>query len=110
MNDFIVSHYPEKKNEITNCHLQYTPPIQFTTQEEEKQVLRSLKSLSKKFITLMMAVQTVLDIKSNQLLHFSIWGEQQISWAKLYLSDELHVNVDTIFREIIPTMTLLIVN
>ena len=80
-----------------------TLPIQFRTQEEEKIVQCSLKAPSKRFATLMMVVQTALDIKlnqSNQLEHFAIWVEQRISWDKLCLRGQL--NVGTIFREIHP--------
>ena len=88
---------------MPRCHLQKTLSIQFRTKQEEKQVQYSLKALSKRFATLMMAVQTALDIKlnqSNQLVRFARWLQERISWAELHLSDEL--SVDEIFKKIHP--------
>ena len=45
---FTILYHPEQKNEMPNCHLQKTPPIQLRTMEGEDQVQCSLKASSKK--------------------------------------------------------------
>ena len=46
---FTISCYPEQKNDMPNCHLQKTPPIQLRTSEGEDQVHCFLKVPSNRF-------------------------------------------------------------
>ena len=106
--NFTIFYYPEQKNEISNCQLQETPPIQSRTPEGKEQVPCPLKAPSQIFtITEPQEGKSVCEMLTvvyvrNIAMQIAATSQDQIQKVMKDLLQEEHYPLQVVLKDCLP--------